>query len=369
MKKQIITWICAVSLVLSSCNSKSTEHVYDVSTVEINLNASQQRSINSIVDSISYIGLEFKKECPIKEISKIAKIDSTLLIFDWAIGQIMAVDANTGNFKYAITNFGQGPEEFLEIRSFCADNKYLYVVDNVKRRLMKFDINDGSYISSSDMPVIADDVERLNDGRFIFACVPLGENTRVLHPSNHRIFITDDNMQIVDTLFPYDDDEHDPMGQRFYLFKDNDGIVFGSLRFNGFTLFNHENLDSIVEYHANFDKPINKDVRLSEVSDYQFLTHTPLGAKGYYYLTYTDGKGKGRSGVWDSHKNEFLKNDLSDITKVMGQIIGSLDDCMVMSITGDIYEQMVSDGFPKAPSDVEQILREDGNALVLYHLK
>lgn len=234
--------------------------------------------------------------------------------------------------------------------------------------MMQFRLSDGEFVRSVAMPVTADDMEVLPDGGFIFACVPTGGQRKLL-PSRHRLFVTDKDLNVVRSLFQYDEGDQDPIGQRFYLTRNGSEIVFGSLMSSGFSILSGDNLSQIRKTNMIFDRPVNKSTGFNDLKEYQYLTLPPYGAGKYYYIIFHDGKGRQKYGIWDSAENILMTNDRTE-GKTMGQIIGSYGNNMIGLIRSkELYDELVGHGFPRASVYIEHLLENDDYALIIYHLK
>lgn len=362
--------LVSLLLFLNSCSNRNANNnatSSDSTVIEIQSHFSDSKFISSIIDSISYSGIEISDSCVIRNIEKIVKSGSDFIILDAKQAQIAVVDESTGKCRFVINSIGQGPEEYLEIGAFCADDSAIYIVDNMRARLMQFSLRDGKFVKDKKMPLVADDMLALKDGGFVFASVPLGSKMTLL-PSYHRIFVTDKDLEIKESIFPYEEDEHDPIGQRFYLSKNEDEIIFGSLMTNGFTILTDGDWSVRKPINMIFDNPIKKDTQIVKIRDYQHISTVPIGAGKYYFICFTDGKGRMKYGVWDSTDNTLMTNDRTE-GKTMGMIVGSYNDKMIGVIrTKELYDEMVDHGFPKAPKHIEDILQNDGYMLIIYHL-
>ena len=355
--------------VLCACARTADDSTPDVTAIVMNISSPDSRFIHSVLDTVTYVGID-ADEHPIHMVDKICKVGTDLLLLDSKVQQIVSVDTRSGKCRYVIDSYGQGPDEFLEISAFCADDSMIYVLDNMKSELMLFSRDNGTYVRSLDMPMVADDMEVLPDGGFIFASIPLRDNVRKLSASNHRLFITDSGLNVTKRLFPYSDNEYDPIGQRLYLTRNGGDIVFGSLMNSGFTILSGHDMSEITHVNIAFDKPVDKDTELQDISDCQYMAFTPFTADGYYYICYSDGAGKLKYGVWDKEANQLLVNEMKPMTRIMGPVIGSYDNKMIGMITSsDQYRQLVEHGFPEADQQVVDILDNDGYALIEYHLQ
>lgn len=370
MKQLLIFHFGILISLLISCNN-STRIDTTESTETISLEKSTRFTSDTLVEAVEYIGLKPFGDNDIAGIDKIIRNDSLYIIGDLRHGTIYGYNALDGTPVFVIDQIGQGPGEYAELSCFCCDSDHIYVIDNMRRQMLTYDAKSGEFIESRKMPLIPDDVESLVDGGFIFATVPLGSQ-RKLSQSNHRLHISDQNLNITGNLFEYNEDESDPIGQRYYLSKSNRGIVFGSLMFDGYTVIDDKNPSDYRLIKVNFKHGLQgkRDIDTQEISNYEMLMTPPFVGGKNAIISFTNSNGRNEYGLWNSDLNEILPMPKESIRKAIMPIIGVDGDSFISYYNSyENYKAAVDHGFMKAPDDVEEILKSEGTALVIYRMR
>lgn len=357
-------------MLISSCvniNKTDAEKGIDV----ISINKSGRFTSDTLVESVTYLGLKPLDDCEISGIDKIVRVDSLYVIGDFRRGIICAYDSESGNPGFIINNIGQGPGEYSELSCFCCDKSRIYVVDNRRQQMLAYDALSGKFIESKKMPIIPDDVESLDNGGFLFVTVPLGSR-RKLPNSNHRVHISDKDLNIVDNLFEYKDDEFDPIGQRYYLTKNNNKIVFGSLMFDGYTVMDDRDPSKYHQVKIDFKNGLQgkSDIDMRDVKNYDHLTLPPFISGNNAIISYTLGDGYIEYGLWNKDVNGILPMPSDNISKAIMPVVGVDGDKFIGYYDSyDRYKSAVDHGFAKASESVEDILKSEGSALVIYKMR
>ena len=78
------------------------------------------------IDTVEYILLEAHPDGLFREIDKLIVKNDKIFIFDF-IGrnQVLVFDRN-GKFLYKTGNRGRGPKEYIQLRNFTVDDKFIY---------------------------------------------------------------------------------------------------------------------------------------------------------------------------------------------------------------------------------------------------
>lgn len=370
MTKLLNITVIILTVLITSC-SNATQTNREGTADIISLNKSRRFTSDTLVESITYLGLKPLDGYEISRIDKMVRVDSLYVICDLRQGIICAYDSMDGTPRFIINNIGQGPGEYPELSCFCCDSSYIYIVDNMRQRMLKHDIATGKFIESMQMPIIPDDVESLSDGGFLFVTVPLGSQ-RKLPNSNHRIHISDKDMNIVGNLFEYEDNEIDPIGQRYYLSKNDHLIVFGSLMFDGYTVIDDRDPTKYHQVKINFKNGLQgkNDIDLHEVKNYGHLILPPFISGNNAIISYTLGDGYIEYGLWNKDINEILPMPSDNISKAIMPVVGVDGDSFIGYYDSyDKYKSAVDHGFTTAPKCVEEILMAEGSALVIYKMR
>lgn len=156
MRKTLFVFLVAICIVLCGChyNDKTIETEAGVITIDpdkltvINNNG---EFAAACLDTIHFLRLETSDDCLLGDITKIIESDSLIYILDELKGdakRIFAFDRN-GNFKRQISKIGQGPGEYIQLRTFDIRSDTLYMLDDYYNIIMRFDPN-GRFIDQSN---------------------------------------------------------------------------------------------------------------------------------------------------------------------------------------------------------------------------
>lgn len=157
MKNKLISRT-AIAILLLTASCKSGEKQSTDADDVITINPTQLTAVDDFggysdcIDTIQFIKLETDDECILGDIIKIEETDSLLFILD-DIGsasskRLHAFDKN-GNFKFKVSQQGQGPGEYVDLQTFSIKSDTLYLFDGCSREFIRFDTS-GKYIDKSD---------------------------------------------------------------------------------------------------------------------------------------------------------------------------------------------------------------------------
>lgn len=327
---------------------------------------------DSLVERIDYFSLGHSDGKTLGRPGKISRCGDNIIIADYRYGIIFAYDSETGGQKFVIDSPGQGPGEYAELRSVACDKDNIYVVDNSRAQLLCFSGDNGAYLWSRPMPIVADDMETLDNGGFIFAS-SLGKNVKTSIPQERaRLFVTDGDLNVTATYYPYADGEYDVIGQKYYLTKNQGKILFGSVMIDGFTEINAEDATDHRQFVFDFPNGLAASGcdDAHEVNKYQHLSVPPFVVGDNYMISYVTGAGTMNYNLWNSDSKLFYNNPKTDISKAIMPVIGALDDKFVAYIDDyNMYQGGVKHGFTAASAEIEQHLKNDGAVLVFYTMK
>lgn len=355
-------------LLLVSCNTTKEQDITFYDTIDYH--SISKTTINELVDSILFLPLEIKEESTIAHIDKIRIMDSLIYIGDFHTGQICIFDLY-GKHLFNIAHIGQGPKEYTEIKSFAVDTNYIYIVDNRIRKLLVYNRIDGSFIKSMKMPFIAWDIEVLNNGDFIFAFIPMNGGKLSIKQPPYKLFFTDSILNTKKMMFKYEENESEPLGQRFYFTQNNNNLYFGSYHFDGYTIIDTNNPSNLKHIKINFENGLAKqtDINIHEINEYQYIVNPPF-VYGQYVCLYFCEKGRGKHGIYNTATREISFNSNSEVYNSLMPVIGSEKEHLIGHLNDyDIYQRMVNAGFNRGGNLVEETLKKQGDVLVFYHFK
>ena len=371
MKNRIVKALIMLTCMTSCTHNHNGD--YNYTEEYINLNKVTDAITNDVVDSISYLGLsDINGNIPVN-VNKLYVVNGTIYIGDCWHSKVFAYDRKSGVPKFVLDSRGSGPEEYLEIRSIAIDTAAIYIVDNYTQRMMVYDSNDGSYIRTMKIPVIADDVETLDDGGFIFAYIPMKGVKLAIDQPESRLFIVDKDLKIRDSYQEVKDGIYDAIGQRTIFSRCDQGIVFSTASIDGFFIIDPKDPSKQTLIRLPFTNGLEgkRDVVPDEISGYQHLSSVPYVCGDNIYISYTSDKGHDESVLWNSRYNGILQNSSDDLSKALIPIVGTDNGCLIGMVDDyETYSYMIEQGFAKAPDNVSQLLKDgSGIALVFYKMK
>lgn len=371
MNHIISLFFIIVSILISTGCSEKNHCDLERETVCVAFNVSDKRTADTLVSNIDYIGLSPINDFLPGNVDKLCVNDSNIIIADYKYGRIFIYDMK-GNPKVLINHHGLGPGEYSELRCMATDSSNVYIVDNSRKQLLAYSISDGHFVKSVKMPLIADDIETLKNGGFIFVCILERGVKPSMDQENARLFISDRDLNITDTYYPYEKNEYEPIGQRYYLSKNEDTIVFSSVMFDGLTLISAENPNTQKQVIFTFENGLEgkTNVPVEEISSYEHLVLPPFTVGDYMFVTYANGENETDYGIWDTTNSELLKNPVSNIHHAIMPIVGVNGKKLYGYIENlEQYTVPVDYGFTKASEEVEKKLKDGGAALVVYQIK
>lgn len=327
---------------------------------------------SGLICGIKYIPLQGTNQGVFGDIYKILITDSLYIVVDKSKCRI-ATFSKTGELLHQIDKMGHGPAEYLEIAAATATDSVIYIVDNFSRRMQLYSIMDGRYIKSIDLPFIAWDIEALSDDDFLFTCLNVNPDAKILpKPINYAVWRTNADMEIMDTYLPVSDEYTEMIGKTRYFGKDSDGnVIFQMYKYPGYFTFTKE---GFTEYHhIVFQKPIPFDRYLSysEVQEkgYEYIDETPFVFEDYWVAAVAK-KEFAEQMLGNYKMNAILKNSNQWASNFLINIIGVDKDGFV-GIINDDYEQylaLTEHGFPRADTETEECMRQGCSALVQYRV-
>ncbi|MDR1863952.1 MAG: 6-bladed beta-propeller [Bacteroidales bacterium] len=130
---------------------------------------SENESIPDLIDSVEFIVLEAHPEGLFKKADKLIVQNNKFFIFDMTGQNQVSVFDNAGKFLYRVGSRGNGPGEYVGIRNFTTDEKYIHIIDNYTGKLLMYHIADGTYAGTKKLPFIAHDMIIAENGDYVFA--------------------------------------------------------------------------------------------------------------------------------------------------------------------------------------------------------
>lgn len=318
------------------------------------------------IKAIDYIPLEVDDRSFLFGVNKLAVQNNLLYLGDLRAGKIAAYDT-LGNVRFVLDKKGQGPEEYLEIKTFAVDTDYIYTLDNFRHALNLYDCTTGTYVKSLKMPFVAWDMEILPDGNFIFAYIPLKGGVPNMAQTRHKLFITDRNLNIRKSLFEYAEKEAEFIGRQTYFTASQRGVVFNSASSDDIYIFS--GTDSVQQIKLQVKEGIPQEYRQEqekiEKEGYVYWTETPFLCKSYIALSMYTGEYI-ENMVFSTKSGTLSANDQVNTYKGLLPPVAAYRDKLVAYLDSyDIYEELIAHGFERNAS-IEKHLEEEKPVLILY---
>ena len=320
------------------------------------------------VESISYLPLETGDTCFFRNADKILFENGLIYIADYRSGQVLVYETD-GSMHSVLDRKGRGPGEYLDMMSFTVDSDYIYVLDNFNRKIFRYGSMDCRFDSAADLDFVAWDMEAIGDGNFIFAFSPLGGGRLTSPQAPYRILITDSDFRVKETLLDYGDNEYDIIGQRRYFSVEEDKLIYSSIYFDGYIVFDRSDYNSRQVIGIEFDNPIPASARKDPSvldKDYNYQTMTPIACGDYIMLEVAEGDNIGNY-VYNCYTEKFSRNPDMLCRNYIYYPIANYKGCYVGVIESKtVYDEFIAAGFDKGDSCVEKSL-EGGNPVLLFY--
>ncbi len=186
--------ICTIALasLLFACNKKQAAHAEYPVTYQVDYVKDETFDWLSHIDIEEVVPLEFSDSSMISIAQDCQVTEDKILIQDHKQHCLFVFDRQ-GNYLYAINNIGNGPGEYLDIRSFCLNDERREIIVNDGYKLLFYDLKDGTFHYSTPLKLTVDNPTR---NAVFFSCV---------NPSKDTYYLWTDMADC--TLYKYDGKE------------------------------------------------------------------------------------------------------------------------------------------------------------------
>lgn len=143
----MVTCVCFFTR-CSSDELKTNKFIYNIEVSD----KYDSIKFSDLIDSVRYIKLETildsnRNNC-VEEIKQIVIKNDMIFINDF--NSLLCFDTN-GNWKYSIDKKGYAKNEFIGIESFNVDNNKICIYDRMKKKILFFDAETGTYFQNKDI--------------------------------------------------------------------------------------------------------------------------------------------------------------------------------------------------------------------------
>lgn len=367
--KILFGFIVALFLIVS-CQQNESENIKIDKMITFDYEC--DAAISKDIDSVIYSPLELDSLSLYSNNSKVVFRGGKIFIGDFFLHKIVVYN-DFGQFLYTINSKGRATNEYLEIKSFCVTDDEIAIIDNANHLLKIYDVETGRFIENKRMPFVAWDVEWLEGGGYIFAFSSLQKSYNP-NELKYRLFFTDENLNITKKLFPYGEDEIDPLGKMTYFSLSQESIVFHWYGADYFSIINRVEHDSIKIVAVDFgNKKIPSKYRenMDEIDrgGYYYLGETAVTNGNYIAFDITNPNSSDCY-LYSVSDDAMTKNCENES---MGMLFPSCVDekgrfiCFLHS--SDEYNMLVQNGFPPASKEVEDHIKKGGVTILRYATK
>lgn len=141
--------ILIVSICVYSCTQEKTNKANDFPKFKADITSiNDVIEYNDIVLDTKYIKLKTTNDALISEIKKILFADNKIFIL---ANNVFCYDMN-GDLLFKLDKRGRGPKEFIRLDDISISNNKLYLYDNSQWKILSFDIEQGRFIKSYNLP-------------------------------------------------------------------------------------------------------------------------------------------------------------------------------------------------------------------------
>lgn len=148
---------CFVLIIFNCCVKEKTKEIAinkDLYLIDLdNINQEEDVPMSRFFDAVELIFLETTDEALIGRCSNIQVFEDKLLILDEEVTESLFIYNNDGTFLYKISKIGQGSGEYVSLSDFTinTDKREIYLLDAENRNILRFNIDNGEYISTINL--------------------------------------------------------------------------------------------------------------------------------------------------------------------------------------------------------------------------
>ncbi|MDR3267895.1 MAG: 6-bladed beta-propeller [Tannerella sp.] len=185
-------------LYLVSCTTKDKTNKSDsVEKIVVHVQSQKQFKLSEISANSRFLKLD--SSILTGEVSILKTFNENIYIYDDIGKELVCFSMKDGKHLFTIDNYGEGPGEFVHFTNF-AINPYLHcleIVDNQSKKILRFDMNDGSFIAEFKILFNGHYVEPLDGNHYVVF-------SNHLPGTSHSVLITDEKYNVVSEHLPSD---------------------------------------------------------------------------------------------------------------------------------------------------------------------
>ena len=196
MRKFLNSVLVSIMFALIACKGSVSVDSPEAETILYDPDSTAVLKVDDVLELTRVIQLETAgPSSMIGEIYQLAYTNGVFVVFDMSNKAVKIFDEN-GKFVRNISSHGNGPKEYLDIRSICiTPNGNIAIVDDMKKRITEFTV-DGRYVSDFSIQGYPHGVEYLNNDTLVYesACDISADDDRI---NASEIYIADRKGEII----------------------------------------------------------------------------------------------------------------------------------------------------------------------------
>lgn len=161
-------------------------------TIRVDGNINEYETGNHLIDSVSYVILEYLDDYPVGEINTLLFMDDYIVVADQRAADAVYLFDYNGKFRRQISSQGTGPGEYVNLTyvTLSADKREIVIQDRARGNMMWFDIN-GRLTRTKVIPSYSGNIEFLSESTWITDIYPCNKN--VTRRGHNPFFIVTDS--------------------------------------------------------------------------------------------------------------------------------------------------------------------------------
>ena len=196
MRKFLNSVLVSIMFALIACKGSVSVDSPEAETILYDPDSTAVLKVDDVLELTRVIQLETAgPSSMIGEIYQLAYTNGVFVVLDMSNKAVKIFDEN-GKFVRNISSHGNGPKEYLDIRSICiTPNGNIAIVDDMKKRITEFTV-DGKYVSDFSIQGYPHGVEYLNNDTLVYesACDISADDDRI---NASEIYIADRKGEII----------------------------------------------------------------------------------------------------------------------------------------------------------------------------
>lgn len=356
------------SLILVACQRSHTTEPDKVIRLCENV---IETSISHYVSDVDYLVLKPTEKYIVGNVDNVFIKDNRIFVGDYKANRVFVYDMN-GELTGVINRHGRGPGEYVQIRKFAVDQRYVYILDNYVNKVLVYDNYDFEFLYEFQIPFKVWDFAVLTNGGFVFAYAPMSGNTKTEASNRYRLFFTDSQLNVQNRMFEYKKGEEDALCFRNYLSYSGSDVVYSSFKEDIIYLFNGENGKPIYSTRIDYENVIPGHLRsdLKSITDeiYTYQYTVPIVCDGYIALNFARGT-EGIAYFYNTKRDLPLTDSPFDLgNRVLG-VVGSYQNTFIAYWGSSIaYTHLTARGLKKANPDIEKMINQEYPYLIFYQM-